>query len=160
MSVNFPERSQEWFLKRGCPRYDELMTSQVCGGGRRDVRYWTKRSLLNHCARLESNLGPLLAFRENGWESETLEGAPSLFGPYAAQRVRVKLVPDGMNVADRRIVKLVEPGDLVVTADIPLAADVVAKGAEASWRTLYGRQHRRATCPAEHARPAPRRRPD
>ena len=41
------------------------------------------------------------------------------------------LVPDGMNVADRRIVELVAPGDLVVTADIPLAADVVAKGAEA-----------------------------
>lgn len=38
------------------------------------------------------------------------------------------LVPSGMNVADRRIVELVGPGDLVVTADIPLAADVVAKG--------------------------------
>jgi uncharacterized protein YaiI (UPF0178 family) len=35
------------------------------------------------------------------------------------------------HVADRRIVELVAPGDLVVTADIPLAADVVAKGAEA-----------------------------
>ena len=31
------------------------------------------------------------------------------------------LVPAGMNVADRRIVELVEPGDLVITADIPLA---------------------------------------
>ena len=41
------------------------------------------------------------------------------------------LVPDGMNVADRRIVELIEPGDLLVTADIPLAADVVSKGAEA-----------------------------
>ena len=41
------------------------------------------------------------------------------------------LVRDGANVADRQIVYLVEPGDLVVTADIPLAADVVAKGAEA-----------------------------
>lgn len=41
------------------------------------------------------------------------------------------LVPGGMNVADRRIVELVSPGDLVITADIPLAADVVAKGAEA-----------------------------
>ena len=36
-----------------------------------------------------------------------------------------------MNAADRRIVELVEPGDLVITADIPLAADVVAKGAQA-----------------------------
>lgn len=38
------------------------------------------------------------------------------------------LVPGGMNVADRRIVELTAPGDLVITADIPLAADVVAKG--------------------------------
>ena len=41
------------------------------------------------------------------------------------------LVPAGMNVADRRIVELAGPGDLVVTADVPLAADVVAKGAQA-----------------------------
>jgi uncharacterized protein YaiI (UPF0178 family) len=41
------------------------------------------------------------------------------------------IVPSGMNVADRRIVELAQPGDLVVTADIPLAADVVAKGAQA-----------------------------
>lgn len=40
-------------------------------------------------------------------------------------------VPSGMNVADRKIVELVSPGDLVVTADIPLAADVIAKGAQA-----------------------------
>jgi uncharacterized protein YaiI (UPF0178 family) len=41
------------------------------------------------------------------------------------------VVPAGANVADRRIVELVEPGDLVVTADIPLAADVVASGGQA-----------------------------
>lgn len=35
-------------------------------------------------------------------------------------------VPSGMNVADRRIVELLQAGDLVVTADIPLAAEVVA----------------------------------
>jgi uncharacterized protein len=40
-------------------------------------------------------------------------------------------VPTGMNVADRRIVELVSPGDLVITADIPLAADVVARGGRA-----------------------------
>jgi uncharacterized protein YaiI (UPF0178 family) len=38
------------------------------------------------------------------------------------------LVPPGMNIADRRIVELVQQGDLVITADIPLAADVVAAG--------------------------------
>ncbi len=41
------------------------------------------------------------------------------------------VVPSGMNVADRRIVELVQPGDLVITADIPLAAQVVAKGGQA-----------------------------
>ncbi len=41
------------------------------------------------------------------------------------------VVPQGMNIADRRIVELLTPGDLVITADIPLAADVVAKGGEA-----------------------------
>ena len=41
------------------------------------------------------------------------------------------LVPGGMNIADRRIVELAATGDLVITADIPLAAEVVAKGARA-----------------------------
>ena len=41
------------------------------------------------------------------------------------------LVPEGMDVADRRIVELVKPGDLVITADIPLAAEVVAGGGQA-----------------------------
>ena len=41
------------------------------------------------------------------------------------------LVGAGMNIADQKIVELVQPGDLVITADIPLAADVVAKGGEA-----------------------------
>ncbi len=41
------------------------------------------------------------------------------------------VVQAGMDVADRRIVALPEPGDLVVTADIPLAADVVARGGQA-----------------------------
>lgn len=45
--------------------------------------------------------------------------------------IETLLVGDGANVADRRIVELAAPGDLVVTADIPLAADVVAKGVEA-----------------------------
>ncbi len=39
------------------------------------------------------------------------------------------IVPEGPGIADDRIVELVEPGDLVITADIPLADRVVAKGA-------------------------------
>lgn len=41
------------------------------------------------------------------------------------------LVPDGANVADQRIVELLSAGDLVITADIPLAAKVVEKGGQA-----------------------------
>ncbi|HCO26133.1 MAG: DUF188 domain-containing protein [Gimesia sp.] len=41
------------------------------------------------------------------------------------------LVPAGLNVADQCIVELTEEGDLVVTADIPLAAQVVEKGGQA-----------------------------
>jgi len=37
-------------------------------------------------------------------------------------------VPAGFDVADNRIVELLHPGDLVITADIPLAADVIEKG--------------------------------
>ncbi len=41
------------------------------------------------------------------------------------------VVPNGFDAADERIVDLVEHGDLVITADIPLAAKVIEKGAEA-----------------------------
>jgi len=37
-------------------------------------------------------------------------------------------VPAGLNIADKQIVELLAAGDLVVTADIPLAAHVVQKG--------------------------------
>jgi len=39
------------------------------------------------------------------------------------------LVPGGPDIADDRIAELAEPGDLVITADIPLADRVVSKGA-------------------------------
>ena len=37
----------------------------------------------------------------------------------------------GFDVADNEIVKRAEPGDLIITADIPLAAEVIEKGASA-----------------------------
>jgi uncharacterized protein len=37
-------------------------------------------------------------------------------------------VPKGFDVADARIAEMVEAGDLVITADIPLAAAVIEKG--------------------------------
>jgi uncharacterized protein len=46
-----------------------------------------------------------------------------------ASHITVILVPAGPDVADDRIAELAQPGDLVITADIPLADRVVAKGA-------------------------------
>jgi uncharacterized protein len=45
--------------------------------------------------------------------------------------VRLLQVQGGFDVADQEIVRRVAPGDLVITADIPLAADVIARGAQA-----------------------------
>ena len=45
--------------------------------------------------------------------------------------LRVLQVAAGFDVADNEIVARVAPGDLVITADIPLAAEVIAKGAGA-----------------------------
>ena len=42
----------------------------------------------------------------------------------------VRVAP-GFNVADHWIVQQVQPGDLVITADIPLAAEVIPRGAHA-----------------------------
>ena len=43
--------------------------------------------------------------------------------------IRALQVPGGFDVADSAIVDRVQPGDLVVTQDIPLAARVLEKGA-------------------------------
>jgi uncharacterized protein YaiI (UPF0178 family) len=45
--------------------------------------------------------------------------------------IRALQVPGGFDVADDRIMQLLAPDDLVVTADIPLAAQVIAEGAHA-----------------------------
>ncbi len=45
--------------------------------------------------------------------------------------IRTIQVPAGFDVADNEIVNRAEAGDLVVTADIPLAAEVIGKGAHA-----------------------------
>jgi len=51
--------------------------------------------------------------------------------PLSAGNVRFLLVPAGFDAADRRIVELMQPGDLVVTADVPLAAAAIEKGGTA-----------------------------
>ena len=44
--------------------------------------------------------------------------------------VRMLQVAHGFDVADNEIVARAEPGDLVITADIPLAAEAIGKRAE------------------------------
>ena len=48
-----------------------------------------------------------------------------------SQYIKALQVPAGFDVADNRIVELTEAGDLVITADIPLAAGVIDKGGHA-----------------------------
>ena len=53
-------------------------------------------------------------------------------------------VGSGFDVADNEIVKRVVAGDLVITSDIPLAAEVVDKGAQAlshRGESLHQRNH-------------------
>ena len=45
--------------------------------------------------------------------------------------VQMRIVPPRADEADEAIAREVEPGDLVITADVPLAAKVVEKGADA-----------------------------
>jgi uncharacterized protein len=49
--------------------------------------------------------------------------------PHESPLVTAVRVPAGFDVADAYIAEHVAPGDLVVTADVPLAAQAVAKGA-------------------------------
>ncbi len=49
----------------------------------------------------------------------------------SAPNISTLQVPRGFDVADDEIVKRVEAGDLVITSDIPLAAEVIDKGAHA-----------------------------
>jgi uncharacterized protein YaiI (UPF0178 family) len=45
--------------------------------------------------------------------------------------IKAVQVPAGFDVADKEIVLLTQVGDLVITADIPLAAEVLQKGGHA-----------------------------
>ena len=56
--------------------------------------------------------------------NSSLRTPPSFF-------IRTVRVAPGFDVADYRIAQQVQPGDLVITADIPLAAEVIARGAHA-----------------------------
>jgi uncharacterized protein len=45
--------------------------------------------------------------------------------------IRMVQVPRGLDVADNEIARHLAPGDLVITADIPLASDIIERGGHA-----------------------------
>ena len=60
----------------------------------------------------------------------TLVANQALNTPSSAN-INTLQVPRGFDVADDEIVKRLEAGDLVITSDIPLAAEVIGKGGHA-----------------------------
>lgn len=67
----------------------------------------------------------------NRTETPTVFVANSPIRVIPSPYIRFQQVPKGFDVADNEIVKQVSPGDLVITQDIPLAAEVMELGAEA-----------------------------
>lgn len=65
------------------------------------------------------------------WQVATTLVANQLIRVPPSGHIRSLQVPSGFDVADREIVQRVAQGDLVITADIPLAAQVIDKGARA-----------------------------
>ncbi len=56
----------------------------------------------------------------------TLVANQPLYTP-SSRYINMLQVASGFDVADNEIVKRINPGDLVITSDIPLAAEVIAK---------------------------------
>ncbi|MFQ3219402.1 MAG: hypothetical protein ACI8R9_000728 [Paraglaciecola sp.] len=59
---------------------------------------------------------------------ETILVANQYIRTPASVFIKFMQVNAGFDVADDEIVKLLSPGDLVITSDIPLAAEVIEKG--------------------------------
>lgn len=63
------------------------------------------------------------------WKVQVTLVANQLIRVPPSSYIRALQVPAGFDVADEQIVQRIEPGDLVITADIPLANDVLNRGA-------------------------------
>jgi len=57
--------------------------------------------------------------------------ANKLLGVPRSSWIRALQVSRGFDVADNEIARRLAPGDLVITADVPLAADVIGRGGHA-----------------------------
>ena len=67
--------------------------------------------------------GTLTLLRELGAEYQPV--SYTHLDVYKRQFIRSVQVPDGFDVADNEIVKRLSAGDLVITSDLPLAAEVI-----------------------------------
>lgn len=63
--------------------------------------------------------------------TEVILVANQLIRAPASPYIKSLQVASGFDVADNEIVKRLSAGDLVITADIPLAAEVISKGGQA-----------------------------
>ncbi len=63
------------------------------------------------------------------WEIPVTLVANQMLGTPPSRFIKARQVPRGFDVADAYIVEQAGKGDLVITADIPLAAEVLAKKA-------------------------------
>jgi uncharacterized protein YaiI (UPF0178 family) len=68
---------------------------------------------------------------ENQTESQLTLVANQALSTPSSPNINSVQVPRGFDVADDEIVKRLEAGDLVITSDIPLAAEVIEKGGHA-----------------------------
>ena len=78
--------------------------------------------------------------------------------PHQDPLVETVIVPDGPDVADKWIADRASVGDVVVTADIPLAARVIANGAAAfgaAANCAAAACCKRACLPSLYAKPMP-----
>lgn len=64
-------------------------------------------------------------------EIETILVANQFIPTPKSPFIKAIQVPAGFDVADNEIVKRTQAGDLIITSDIPLAAEVIEKGAQA-----------------------------
>ena len=64
-------------------------------------------------------------------KTELILVANQFLNPPKSPYIKAVKVSSGFDVADNEIVKRISTGDLVITADIPLASEVIEKGAHA-----------------------------
>ncbi len=93
------------------------------------------------------------------WQIQTTFIANHAISLPPSPHISRRQVPHGFDVADNEIMDQMSKGDLVITQDIPLAAEAIEKGADVfNPRGLHQRKHPPAPCHAQlHGRNAQRR---